>query len=148
MSHPDSCRLRARIQRYVDGELSAAEFEAMRTHCETCADCAEQLDALTVVGDRMREVPSAAPLADMWPAVRGSLAGRGSWRHEWRLALGTSALTAAGFLIGFYLGAIRPSAAQPEDLYTSLGSTLPTGGEASLSGQYLEDLSSQGEVAP
>ena len=55
------CDKTAQIHRYLDGELSSAQQEAVEAHVRECAECDRMLTDLR----RLSQLISAAPLAEM-----------------------------------------------------------------------------------
>jgi hypothetical protein len=66
---------RERLSEFIDGELDAADREAVSAHLQTCAACREDLDALGRVVLRARALPASPPKADLWPGVARRIGG-------------------------------------------------------------------------
>lgn len=63
-----------RLSEYLDGELPAAEREALERHLEACAACRGILADLREVVARARELDEEAPPRDLWPEIAGRIA--------------------------------------------------------------------------
>src|SRR5262245_57346540 len=72
-----NCRdVRNQLDGYVDGELTATENEAVRSHLETCAACTAELAAVRAVKDRAAALPvEIEPGDDLWPGIERAIAG-------------------------------------------------------------------------
>lgn len=63
-----------RLSEYLDGELPAAEREALERHLEACAGCRGTLADLREVVARARELEAETPPHDLWPEIAGRIA--------------------------------------------------------------------------
>ena len=81
-----------RLDDYVDGELSEAEFQEVELHLAGCADCAAEHDFLRELLTRAAELPRAvAPPRDLWPEVAQRLGRRGASPSYWLVGLAAAA---------------------------------------------------------
>lgn len=126
------------LQRYVDGELTPSQAQAVRDHCTACEQCNRALEELGRVVDLLRVDEAEAPLSPMWPAVRKG--DRDAVRLDWRLVVGSSMAAVAGILLAFFLGTVNPVTprAATGDAWADLGATVAGGSEAGLSNLYLD----------
>lgn len=67
----DSARLR--IGFVVDHELNAEECAEVRAHCETCAECAEELRVTATITDKVRDACAECPPEDLKARVYGAV---------------------------------------------------------------------------
>lgn len=65
-----------RLSEYLDGELPAAESEALEAHLAVCEHCRETLVGLTAVVERARSLPEREPAVDLWPGIAAGIGGR------------------------------------------------------------------------
>jgi anti-sigma factor RsiW len=80
------------VDAYVDGELSAAEAQAVRTHMETCAAC----DRLATDRRALSRLIQSVPYYEAPPALRGAVVS--SIRHRPRFLVPSLAWAAVLFL--------------------------------------------------
>ncbi len=95
-----------KIQACIDGELAAAEAEAVRTHCVACERCRRAWDEIETVVRALDEGrPAVAPSASLWPLVAARLKGNDArLRLRPAFALGAGLAVVAGLAIGLRLG--------------------------------------------
>jgi anti-sigma factor RsiW len=127
-----------RLQALVDGELSREEERTVRDHCRECERCASLLRDAEEVYRRLGDLPPARLEESLWPAVQGHVHGRAAGRNI-PLAVGASAMAAAGILIGLWIGpAFAPrSATESETTWAEMGSLLDDGTVPTLDTVYL-----------
>ena len=100
---------KAKLDTYLDGELSSQEMRAFDTHVHSCSSCAA--DALTRV-QMKRGIQAAgkrfAPTAEFRRRVRGKIAAKPhrSFHLTWMFAAALSVLVVAG-LLSAYIGVQR-----------------------------------------
>jgi hypothetical protein len=58
-----------RLSDYIDGELTAAEAEALEAHLLECADCGRTVHELRAVVARAGQVIDRPPANDLWPGI-------------------------------------------------------------------------------
>jgi hypothetical protein len=58
-----------RLSEYLDGELEAAEREALTAHLAECAECRADLDALRAVIARAGALPDTPPGTNLWAGI-------------------------------------------------------------------------------
>ena len=63
------------IQAYVDGELPAAEAQAVREHCRRCEECAAALREAEVLWSRVEEGAAPELRRSLWPDLAQRLPG-------------------------------------------------------------------------
>lgn len=81
-----------RLDEYLDGRLDAAAAEAIRDHLSGCQSCADELEGLRDLRERVAALPhSLEPARDLWPGI----ADRLSAGHVARGRFGRRALLAA-----------------------------------------------------
>lgn len=68
---------RDRLSEFRDGELEAAEQQALERHLEGCAACRRDLEALRRVARRLDAAPDREPEQDLWPELERRLAAAG-----------------------------------------------------------------------
>lgn len=66
-----------RLSDYVDGELSAADAEALERHLATCEACARTLEELRAVVARAADLRPTPPPRDLWPEIASRIARLG-----------------------------------------------------------------------
>ncbi|HEV2359648.1 MAG TPA: zf-HC2 domain-containing protein [bacterium] len=95
MNHHRAGRL---LSAYLDGELTAAEVQAVQAHLLDCAVCREAHESLRTTRDLLAGVAPAEPPAEFWRTVRGPMMRgaaataldpvwrgvRGAWRAAWQ----------------------------------------------------------------
>ncbi len=93
-----------RLQRYVDGELVAADAHEVDRHLRECAACRDECEALRGLWQLVDAGAPAAPAVSVWPALAARRAGRGrpAPSHWLRGGLAAAAL-AAGLMLGLGL---------------------------------------------
>lgn len=90
--------LRARIDDYVRGTLSAADAAALEEHLDTCASCETFLSEAESRPAEVHALPkSVEPASDLWPGIHARLAPRG--RGRGRIAMPGWMLAAAAVLL-------------------------------------------------
>jgi anti-sigma factor RsiW len=65
-----------RLSEYLDGELPAAEAEALEAHLMSCADCGRTLQELKLVVTRAGQVIDREPAQDLWAGIATRIAQR------------------------------------------------------------------------
>lgn len=65
-----------RLSEYLDGELAAADAEALEAHLAVCAHCRDTLMELSTVVERARTLPERGPAVDLWPGIAAGIGGR------------------------------------------------------------------------
>jgi anti-sigma factor RsiW len=63
-----------KLSDYLDGELNAADSEALEAHLLECAECGHTLRQLRGVVARAGQVVDREPPRDLWPAIAARLA--------------------------------------------------------------------------
>ena len=63
-----------KLSDYLDGELSAADREAVDAHLLECADCARTLQQLRAVVTRAGQVIDREPSRDLWSGIAARIA--------------------------------------------------------------------------
>ncbi len=97
-----------RLQALHDGELTAAEAQAVRRHCEDCDACGRALRESEQVLEILSAVDAPPLKGSVWSEVRLRVAERE--RRPGRLSLAGSGLaaTAAGLALGLWFGDAPP----------------------------------------
>jgi anti-sigma factor RsiW len=93
---------------FLDGELSAADAERIKSHLRTCIPCSEEARSLQEVGDFVESNSRVLdPRPESWNMVRARIYretpesdSRGWAIHRWRFAMAALALLAA-LVIGY-----------------------------------------------
>jgi len=129
------------LQALVDGELDESRATAVQQHCLDCTDCRQLRDEFLAVYEMLDAAPSPEPLRPMWPQVRQRLHPEPTPRFGLSFALGTSALTAAGIVLGIFLGSLgtRSYDSQQQDIWSALGSSIMVETDATLFDTYMSD---------
>jgi hypothetical protein len=80
-----SCPPAERLSALLDGDLPAAEAEALRAHGAACDRCAAALADLGALVSAASGLESAEPPPTLWMSIEGSLARaeRPSWLASW-----------------------------------------------------------------
>ncbi len=93
-----------RLQRYVDGELLAADVREVEAHLRICAVCRDECEALTALWQAVDAAAPAAPVASVWPALAARRAGRRTAAPApWLRGGLAAAALAAGLMLGLGL---------------------------------------------
>lgn len=127
------------IQALVDGELGEARAAAVRQHCESCSDCRQIREGCVAVCDLLAADLPPELLRPMWPQIRNELHRVSARRFDLFFAAGTSALAAAGLVLGILLGSLGAPARdrQQQDIWSAIGSSLTGEARGALSGTYV-----------
>ena len=93
-----------RLDDFVDGELSEAEFQEVELHLASCEDCAAEHAFLRELLSEAARLPRGiAPPNDLWTGIAARLAPRGRTSSYWMAGLAA----AAALLVAVTL-AVRP----------------------------------------
>jgi len=104
----------ARLSDYVDGELAAAERDALERHLAGCPDCEQALADLRRVTMRARALADRPPERDLWPDIAARIGVGGvapararplRWRRPFAVTVSQLA-AAAGVLLMVGAGAM------------------------------------------
>jgi hypothetical protein len=90
MTHP----LPERLSDYLDGDIGAADQQAIAEHLEGCAECAALLTDLRRVVARAQALEDRPPRADLWPGVAAAIGATPPARR--RIVFSVPQLLAAG----------------------------------------------------
>ena len=63
-----------RLSEYLDGDLTAAERNALERHLAACPSCSTTLAELTRVVMRARALPAPQPMRDLWDGIAERIA--------------------------------------------------------------------------
>jgi Putative zinc-finger len=102
-----------RLDDYVDGELSEAEFQEVELHLADCADCAAEHTFLRELLAGAAELPKAvAPPRDLWPGIAARLGQRTTKHSYWLTGLAAAAalLVAVTFAVKPRTPGVTPAA--------------------------------------
>ena len=96
----------SKLSEYLDGDLPAAERQALDAHLETCASCRETLDELRRVVARAGALENRPPAKDLWSgvarriglSVSPTIVGLTEWRRR-RWAFTMPQLAAAAVIL-------------------------------------------------
>jgi anti-sigma factor RsiW len=101
-----------RLQRYVDGEMAAAEAREVEAHLQTCRACRDEWTAVRALWQTVDAAAPAAPTVVLWPHLAARLAARrrGASSPWLRGSLAAAAL-AAGLMLGLGMNHTGQSAA-------------------------------------
>ena len=147
MKSPDPGHVLERIRSCLDGELSDAEAEAVRSHCRTCPECARAWEELSALAELLPVDLTDRESRSLWPAVRARLVARPSWFTGARFAVSASAAAAAGLLLGVLLGG-APGSERTEEGgsgFAGLESVWAESWEPTLADVYLAALTDESE---
>ena len=136
LRHPDDD-----LSAYLDGELTAAEAEAVYAHVVACADCSAELDAVRASRVSLRTLPAVEPppgflerlLATEVPGADRDTPGRVLPFRSRRAVLGNAAAAVAAglFLVvgsaGTPATAVAPEVSGAVEQHSSSLSTLSVG---------------------
>ena len=90
---------------YLDGELTQQDRQRVRLHCESCSDCAAELERLQA----MREVMSGARLTDLdrdkWRETMNDTAVSASRGLGWLLFAGGILIAVGIAIVAFFTSA-------------------------------------------
>jgi hypothetical protein len=73
MSTNDCQSVQPQLSAYHDGELSAAQSEAIAKHIASCSVCSAELSAIESLGSVFDQAPVPAKPADLWRRIEGEL---------------------------------------------------------------------------
>ena len=100
-----------KIQACLDGELTEAEAVSVRRHCESCRECGRAWRDMSAVWEALLKADAPPLPLPLWPALERELVREQAVRpRPWpRLtyAGGALAATAAGLLLGLWMGSPR-----------------------------------------
>jgi negative regulator of sigma E activity len=138
---------------YLDGELAAADREALETHLRECPDCAGVLNDLERVVARARTLEPRPPRTDLWPGIDARI-GRAAPPRRWAFTL--PQLAAAAMVLMAVSGglvwqfAVKPldRAASSRDRETSAGRTTTPSVEREASAERSADVNAERFGAP
>lgn len=119
-----------KLDDYVDGELSAPDFEAVRLHVEGCESCRAQLHSLRSLLAAAADLPRRTePARDLWSGIEPRLdrASIVDWRRHARNAVFAAAI-AAMVVMAVSVGLLR-GPRMPYAPLTSLHDVQPDQGE-------------------
>lgn len=148
-----------RIPAFLDGELSDADRERVRSHLRDCAACAAALAESERLQGFLREDSAAldeawARLPSLWPGVRARALAPARPRFGFLMTLSASTAAVAGLLIGALLvprgnddSALIASQAVTGGDWDEVGSLIAGGAGTSLDEIYLADAE-EGEEQP
>jgi Putative zinc-finger len=92
-----------KLSEYLDGELGAAERQAIESHVFECAECAAALNELRRVTERAQQLSDQPPATDLWPGIaqriRPAVVPLSTRRLAWRVSLSLPQLAAAAVLL-------------------------------------------------
>jgi anti-sigma factor RsiW len=147
MKSHDSGHVLEKIRPCLDGELSLAEADAVRSHCRTCPECAHAWEEVAALADLLPAAAGEQRERSLWPAVRARLRGRPSWFTGPRFAASASVAAAAGVLLGVLLGGMAGTerSAETGSTLPRLGSVWSDNWEPTLADVYLAALSDESE---
>jgi hypothetical protein len=120
LRHPDDA-----LSALLDGQLDAAEAEAVHAHVVACADCTAELEAVRATRAAIRSLPAVEPPAGFFEGLLAGglpeeapdapVAGRLLPLRSRRAALGNAAAAvAAGLLLVVGFGGNQATAVAPE----------------------------------
>lgn len=136
-----------KIRPCLDGELSAAAAEAIRSHCRDCPECARAWEELSVLADLLPSESLERGAPSLWPAVRARLRARPSWFMGPRFAVSASLAAVAGLVLGVLLGGMsgRERAAEAGIAAARLETVWSENWEPTLADVYLAALTEESE---
>jgi len=142
-SHPDGREILA----LLDGELSPERAEAVREHCESCAECRRTREELSSVGRMLRSRPEEEPLRPIWPDVRERLESSDRPLLRPLFGLAAAAAVAAGILLALILFPAERPREQSDGpyLWSAVGSSLGESGGEPFSNTYTSTPSAEGK---
>ena len=124
-----------KLSAFVDGDLTAAEAQAVRAHLASCPRCARVLTDLSAMVSTVRSLDRPEPPPTLWPAVAGALERQ---ERPWWITLrlfGAGALAGGAAVSIVALGlasfrAHRPSVVQTAPPAITIAETDPLLAEA------------------
>ncbi|MFH1842466.1 MAG: zf-HC2 domain-containing protein [bacterium] len=140
-----------KIQAYCDGELSTMEAAAVREHCAGCAECGRILRETEAVWRLVAASRTPELAHSTWPSLQSRLEPRVSRWARYALTGGAVAATAAGLILGIWLGEMQPPAGDSVWSQPSLiesGALLVSGSQQTLDELYLAADIPAGEETP
>jgi hypothetical protein len=91
-----------RLDDYLDGDLSEAEFQEVELHLEGCASCAAEHALLSQLLSEAARLPRGiAPANDLWPGIAARLGRRGAPRSYWLAGLAAAAAVLVAVTFAF-----------------------------------------------
>jgi anti-sigma factor RsiW len=97
-----------RLSEYLDGELAAAERDALEAHLAECARCAAVLADLRGLVSAARTLPDRAPEHDLWPELARRIESGPSRARRWPILAAFAAGLLAGLAAFLALGREAP----------------------------------------
>jgi len=116
----------ARLQAYLDGELSDRDRAAVSDHLEACAECRTALEELRELQALLMADPQPELRTSAWPRIADRLESSKPW---WDPVVGfaTAGAAIAGLVIGLMLGTGTTSnVSANDDLWSAVGATIAT----------------------
>lgn len=119
-----------RFDDYLDGRLKSAEVKGVQEHLTGCAACAEELNEIRDLRERVAELPrSLEPARDLWPGVASAIdrskVVRGRFRSRALLAAAAAVVVVSSLVTAYYLGRSRA-------LETADSPMAPAGGPSAV----------------
>ncbi|HEX7051487.1 MAG TPA: zf-HC2 domain-containing protein [Longimicrobiales bacterium] len=79
----------SRLSEYLDGELDAADRNALEAHLHACAHCRDALEDLRAITSAAGRLEDRPPTTDLWPTIAARIgAGTAPARATWRFRPG------------------------------------------------------------
>jgi len=111
---PNTCNFRRKLSAYLDGELAAADREAVKAHLDACADCTGELLRLSSVDAGLRVIPGIETppffAAKVTAAARSMDEYRGPLRWFLRMPVPAMAVMVTFILINLFTFAFNINA--------------------------------------
>ncbi len=98
-----------RFDEYLEGRLDPAAAEAIRAHLSGCQSCADELEALRDLRDRIAALPhSLEPARDLWPGIANRLSAenvvRGRFGRRALLAAAAALVVVTSVVTAYFIG--------------------------------------------
>ena len=101
MSGPDVCdQIADLLPEFLAGRLSEADDQRVRRHLESCSDCRNRANAVSL----LQQTPIPQPDPERWDGFVGGVVAEHDRRHRRERTLNTAlAVVAAAILVGLLL---------------------------------------------
>jgi anti-sigma factor RsiW len=111
---PNTCNFSRKLSAYLDGELAASEWEAVKAHLAACEDCSEELLRLSSMDSALRTIPAIEPpsffAAKVTAAAKAMNEYHGPFRNFLRVPVPAMALMVSFIIFNLFTFAFNINA--------------------------------------